>query len=108
MRGHDWINTLLPDELLIEIFRRLDSKSNRDASSLVCTRWLRLERLTRAAIRIGASGSPDLLIHLLAARFSNITTVHIDERLSVSIPAHLVSSNFPYLTPKFLSLFSAP
>ncbi|KAL2979806.1 hypothetical protein AAZX31_13G193400 [Glycine max] len=89
MRGHDWINTLLPDELLIEIFRRLDSKSNRDASSLVCTRWLRLERLTRAAIRIGASGSPDLLIHLLAARFSNITTVHIDERLSVSIPAHL-------------------
>ncbi|KAH1208527.1 F-box/LRR-repeat protein 4 [Glycine max] len=27
--------------------------------------------------------------HLLAARFSNVTTVHIDERLSVSIPAHL-------------------
>ncbi|KHN33088.1 F-box/LRR-repeat protein 4 [Glycine soja] len=83
MRGHDWINTLIPDELLIEIFRRLDSKSSRlDSKSS-------LERFTRATIRIDASGSPNLFIHLLAARFSNVTTVHIDERLSVSIPAHL-------------------
>ncbi|KAG5026482.1 hypothetical protein JHK86_022396 [Glycine max] len=57
-------------------FSRLDSKSS-------------LERFTRAAIRIDASGSPNLFIHLLAARFSNFITVHIDERLSVSIPAHL-------------------
>ncbi|KAL2341210.1 hypothetical protein Fmac_009150 [Flemingia macrophylla] len=88
MRGQDWINTLLPDEIIVEIFRRLDSKSSRDACSLVCNRWLRLERLTRAAIRIGASASPDLFVHLLAARFSNVTTVHVDERLSVTIPTH--------------------
>ncbi|KAG5104922.1 hypothetical protein JHK82_041892 [Glycine max] len=68
MRGHDWINTLLPDELLIEIFRRLDSKSSRDAGSLVYTRWLRLERFTRAAIssprgRRRASGNSSVKLH---------------------------------------------
>ncbi|KAL2969709.1 hypothetical protein AAZX31_15G096500 [Glycine max] len=68
MRGHDWINTLIPDELLIKIFRRLDSKSSRDAGSLVCTRWLRLERFTRAAIssprgRRRASGNSSVKLH---------------------------------------------
>jgi len=89
MKGHDWINTCLPDELIVEIFRRLDSKPTRDAASLVCNRWLRLERLTRSSIRIGATGSPDLFVQLLASRFFNITAVHIDERLSISLPVQL-------------------
>ncbi|CAL5183836.1 unnamed protein product [Lathyrus oleraceus] len=89
MKGHDWINTCLPDELIVEIFRRLDSKSSRDSCSLVCNRWLRLERLTRSSIRIGATGSPDLFVQLLASRFSNVTAVHIDERLSISLPVQL-------------------
>uniref|UniRef100_A0A5B7BJ11 F-box domain-containing protein n=1 Tax=Davidia involucrata TaxID=16924 RepID=A0A5B7BJ11_DAVIN len=86
MRGHDRINSILPDELILEIFRHLDSKSSRDACSLVCKRWLDLERLSRDTIRIGASGSPDALVKLLARRFVNVTNVHIDERLSVFLP----------------------
>ncbi|KAI4317709.1 hypothetical protein L6164_025558 [Bauhinia variegata] len=89
MRGHDWINTSLPDELIVEIFSRLSSKSSRDACSLVCKRWLCLERLSRATIRIGATGSPDLFVNLLATRFSNVRNVHIDERLSISLPVQL-------------------
>ncbi|CAI8590775.1 unnamed protein product [Vicia faba] len=89
MKGHDWINTCLPDELIVEIFRRIDSKSSRDSCSLVCNRWLRLERFTRSSIRIGATGSPDLFVQLLASRFSNVTAVHIDERLSISLPVQL-------------------
>ncbi|KAE9591420.1 hypothetical protein Lal_00039153 [Lupinus albus] len=86
MRGHDLINTNLPEELIIEIFRRLNSKSTRDACSLVCHRWLRLDRLTRSSLKIGATGSPDLFLQILSTRFPNVTNVHIDERLSVSPP----------------------
>ncbi|PPD95141.1 hypothetical protein GOBAR_DD07830 [Gossypium barbadense] len=86
MRGHDWINTCLPDELILEILRRLDSKSSHDACSLVCKRWLGLERLSRSILRIGASGSPDIFIKFLAQRFVNVKAVHIDERLSISLP----------------------
>ncbi|XP_058001013.1 F-box/LRR-repeat protein 4 isoform X3 [Hevea brasiliensis] len=86
MRGHDWINTCLPDELIVEIFRHLDSKSTRDACSLVCHRWLDLERLSRTTLRIGATGNPDLSVKLLARRFHNVKAIHIDERLSISIP----------------------
>ncbi|XVE65718.1 hypothetical protein DITRI_Ditri08aG0022000 [Diplodiscus trichospermus] len=86
MRSHDWINTCLPDELILEILRRLDSKDSHDACSLVCRRWLALERLCRATLRIGASGSPDLVVKLLAERFVNVKAVYIDERLSSSLP----------------------
>ncbi|CAI0466491.1 unnamed protein product [Linum tenue] len=89
MRCHDWINTLLPEEIVLEIFRRLDSKHTRDACSLVCKRWLSLERLSRTTLRIGASGNPDFFIHLLSSRFPNIKTIHIDERLSISLPSQL-------------------
>ncbi|CAN0856176.1 F-box/LRR-repeat protein 4, partial [Linum grandiflorum] len=89
MRGHNWINTLLPDEIILEIFSRLASKQARDACSVVCKRWLSLERLSRTTLRIGASGNPDLFIHLLSTRFPNIKTIHIDERLSISLPVQL-------------------
>lgn len=92
MRGHDRINTCLPDEVILEIFRHLDSKASHDACSLVCRRWLTLERLSRTTLRIGASGSPDLFVKLLARRFVNAKNIHIDERLSVSIPVQLVSA----------------
>ncbi|GJU28993.1 hypothetical protein Tco_1172582 [Tanacetum coccineum] len=86
-RGHlDWINTTLPDELLIEIFRNLDSKFSRDATSPVYHRWLSLERISRDTIRIGASGSPDALFNLLVRWFPNVKNVYIDERFSVSLP----------------------
>jgi hypothetical protein len=90
------VNSVLPDELILEIFRNLDSKSSRDACSLVCRRWLTLERFSRDTIRIGASGSLDALVDLLARRFPNVTNVYIDERLSVSLPVDFVS---------FISLF---
>ncbi|XVF66346.1 hypothetical protein PTKIN_Ptkin10aG0027900 [Pterospermum kingtungense] len=89
MRGHDWINTCLPDELILEILRRVDSKASHDACSLVCRRWLRLERLSRTTLRIGASCIPDLFVKLLARRFVNVKSVHIDERLSVSLPVNV-------------------
>lgn len=92
MRGHDWINTALPDELIVEIFRCLDSKLSRDACSLVCRRWLKLERLSRTTLRIGATGSPDLFVQLLARRFVNVRNVHIDERLAISFSLHPVSN----------------
>nr|XP_023922352.1 F-box/LRR-repeat protein 4 isoform X3 [Quercus suber] len=86
MRGHDRINRCLPDELLIEIFRRLhDSKPSRDACSLVCKRWLNLECLSRSTLHIGASGCPDHFLGRITRRFVNVKTVHIDERLSLPI-----------------------
>ncbi|KAM1380147.1 hypothetical protein ACFX2I_021915 [Malus domestica] len=86
MRGNDRINACLPDELIVEVFRLLDSKPSRDACSLVCKRWLSLERLSRTTLRICATGSPDFVVDLLARRFRNVRTVHIDERLSISFP----------------------
>jgi len=87
MRGHDRINNCLPEELILEIFRRLESKPNRDACSLVCKRWLSLERFSRTTLRIGASFSPDDFISLLSRRFLHITAIHVDERISVSLPS---------------------
>lgn len=87
MRGHDRINNCLPEELIIEIFRRLDSKPTRDACSLVCKRWLSLERFSRTTLRIGASFSPDIFVTLLSRRFLHVTSIHVDERLSVSLPS---------------------
>ena len=91
MRGHDRINTLLPDELILEIFNQLGSKSSRDACSLVCKRWLDLERLSRDTVRIGASNNPDALIKLLGRRFVNVRNVYFDERPSISLPGQFVS-----------------
>lgn len=91
MRGQDRINNL-PEELILEIFGCLDSKPNRDSISLVCKKWLNLERLTRETIRIGASGSADKLVNLLSQRFINVRNVFVDERLSISLPDHSVSS----------------
>ncbi|KAJ0770349.1 putative F-box-like domain superfamily protein [Helianthus annuus] len=86
MKGHDWINSMLPDELMLEIFRNLYSKSTRDACSLVCRRWLTLERLSRDTIRIGASASPDSLVNLISTRFVNVTNLYVDERISGAHP----------------------
>ncbi|XP_076957773.1 uncharacterized protein LOC143633334 [Bidens hawaiensis] len=90
MRGHnnnnDRINSMLPDELLMEIFRHVESKSSRDACALVCRRWRTLERLSRDTIRIGGSGSPDSLVNLIATRFLNVTNLFIDERVSGAHP----------------------
>ncbi|KAL6581822.1 hypothetical protein OROMI_005836 [Orobanche minor] len=86
MRDFDRINEVLPDELILEIFRQVESKPTRDACSLVCKRWLSLERLSRDTIRIGASDSSGNLIKLLSSRFPNIRSVFIDERISVSLP----------------------
>ncbi|KAG9136146.1 hypothetical protein Leryth_003769 [Lithospermum erythrorhizon] len=85
-KEYDLINKIFPDELIIEIFQCLGDKVSRDAVSLVCKRWLDLERLSRDTIRLGASGSPDCLVRLLATRFSNVKNVFIDERLSVFLP----------------------
>ncbi|KAL5984546.1 hypothetical protein ACLOJK_018651 [Asimina triloba] len=85
MKGHDLINSILPDELIIEVFRRLDSyKSTIDACSLVCRRWLKLQRASRRTVRIGASGNPDSFVRLLMQRFTAVRNVYIDERLPIS------------------------
>lgn len=93
MRGFDRINGVLPDELILEIFRHLETKPSRDACSLVCKRWLCLERLSRDTIRIGASASPDNLVKLLGRRFPNIRYVFVDERISVTLPVQCVSGS---------------
>ncbi|KAL2530426.1 F-box/LRR-repeat protein 4 [Forsythia ovata] len=63
--------------------------SNRDACSLVCKRWLGLERPSRDAIRIGGSGITDALVRLLARRFMNAQNVYINE-IPISLPARFV------------------
>ncbi|KAL2506746.1 F-box/LRR-repeat protein 4 [Abeliophyllum distichum] len=78
MEGFDRINAVLPDELIDEIFRPLDSNQNREACSLVCKRWLSLERLSRDTIRIGASSRSSTLVEFLARRFVNFRNVLID------------------------------
>ena len=97
MRGHDWINNSLPDELIVEIFSHLHSKPNRDACSLVCRRWFRLERRTRTTLRIGAT---HLFLDLLPTRFASLTNLYIDERLS--IPLHLVRLSSLRSSPSIL------
>ncbi|KAL8515428.1 hypothetical protein ACS0TY_014212 [Phlomoides rotata] len=86
MRGCDRINGVLPDELLLEVFRHLETKSCRDACSLVCKRWLSLERLGRETIRIAASASPEDLIKALSGSFPNIRCVFVDESIYVPQP----------------------
>ncbi|KAJ0779089.1 putative F-box domain-containing protein [Helianthus annuus] len=89
MRGLDWINSMLPDELILEIFRNLDLKTSRDVCALLCRRWVTLD-----TIRIGGSGSPDSLVNLIASRFVNVTNLYIDERLSSAHPFDSVSLFF--------------
>lgn len=96
MRGSDRINGLLPDDVMLEIFRRLEAKGSRDACSLVCKRWLGLERLGRETIRIGASASPDQLVELLGRLFPNTLYVFVDERISVTLPFQCVSGSFGF------------
>ncbi|CAL5395597.1 unnamed protein product [Camellia sinensis] len=86
MRGRDRINPVLPDELILEVFHKLDSKPSHDACSLVCKRWLGLARLNRTTIRVGSSDNADALVQMLARRFVNVRNVFIDERLSISLP----------------------
>uniref|UniRef100_A0A251T7G8 Putative F-box domain-containing protein n=1 Tax=Helianthus annuus TaxID=4232 RepID=A0A251T7G8_HELAN len=92
---------MLPDELMLEIFRNLYSKCSRDACSLVCRRWLTLERLSRDTIRIGGSASPDSLVNLISSHFLNVTNLYVDERLSGPHPFGVVSSPVPWFCPKF-------
>ncbi|THU62775.1 hypothetical protein C4D60_Mb01t08690 [Musa balbisiana] len=83
-KGCDLVNTFLPDELIMEIFRHVEAKSDRDACSLVCRKWRRLERACRRTIRIGASGTADQLVDLVVRRFTGLRNVFIDERLPVT------------------------
>ncbi|KZV49407.1 F-box/LRR-repeat protein 4-like [Dorcoceras hygrometricum] len=81
----DLINAVLPDELIEEIFGHLESKLSRDACSLVCKRWLSLERLSRFSISISSS-TPESYIRLLSTVFVNLRSVYIDERRTMSLP----------------------
>ena len=100
MRGHDLINTVLPDELILEIFRRLDGfKSSCDACSLVCRRWLNLERASRRTLRIGATGNPDAFVRIVVRRFSAVRNVFIDERLPISPPFPSLRQRSPRSNP---------
>lgn len=106
MRGRDWINQILPDELILDIFRHVESKASRDACALVCKRWLRLERISRVTLRIGASGCPDALIKVLARRFVNVRNVFVDERLSISLPVQIVRILILYATISYVYGFA--
>ncbi|KAJ7531412.1 hypothetical protein O6H91_14G042700 [Diphasiastrum complanatum] len=91
MRGHDLINTLLPDECLVEIFKHLDGQAkDRNACSLVCKRWKRIDSATRDTIQIRASDCPDSCISVLVRRFTDLRNIFFDERL----PLHPTFQNF--------------
>lgn len=76
MRGFDLINKVLPDDLMLQIFRQLESRDSREACSLVCKRWLSLERLSRETIYI----STDAHVKLLSQLFVNVVKVTISGR----------------------------
>ncbi|KAL2529874.1 F-box/LRR-repeat protein 4-like [Forsythia ovata] len=65
MRGFDWINSLLRDELMVKIFRYLETNENQEAASLVCKRWLSLVRIRCETIRSGFSASTNSLVERL-------------------------------------------
>ena len=79
MRRFDRINLVLPDNLMVKIFWYLESKRNREAFSLVCKRWLNLERLSREIIHISFTDGTDALLKLLTNRYVNVHDVSIDE-----------------------------
>ncbi|KAK4477981.1 hypothetical protein RD792_017246 [Penstemon davidsonii] len=88
----DLINSKLADDLMIDIFRRIDSKFSSDSCCLVCKRWFFLERISRKTVQFGRSGraeSTDSMVRLLAGRFVNVENVYINE-LSVSSSSNLV------------------
>lgn len=90
-RGRDFINVYLPDELLIDIFHRIEeSKSTCDAISLVCRRWRRIERESRRTIRIGASGDADRTLQRIVGRFLGLRTVFVDERMPPRLPSYSI------------------
>lgn len=101
MRRCDRINGFLPDELILEVFRHLETKSCRDACSLVCKRWLSLERLGREIIRIGASASPEDLIKALSRSFPNIRCVFVDESIYVPQPVEQVIGSLIFVYASF-------
>ncbi|KAG1338448.1 putative protein AUXIN SIGNALING F-BOX 2 [Cocos nucifera] len=84
MRGSDLINSRLPDELIMDVFQRLEDKSDCDAVSLVCRRWRKLERATRRTIKIGASGPANQLLENVVDRFKGLQKLFVDERLPVA------------------------
>ncbi|KAK4482906.1 hypothetical protein RD792_010079 [Penstemon davidsonii] len=105
----DLINSKLPDDQLIEIFRRIDSNSDRDSCCLVCIRWFHLERLSRKTIQFGRSGrneSTNHMVRLFSRRFVNVENVFINElsvwtstRLGKRRPVHRRSASaasFPH------------
>lgn len=91
MRGADLINPALPDELLDDVIRRVGSggaKRDLDACALVCRRWRRLERASRRSARLAASGErADEVVRLVAERFTALTEVSVDERLTAAAAA---------------------
>lgn len=90
MRGSDLINTKLPDDLLFEIINRIDSsKRDSDSISLVCRKWMRIERSCRRSMKINASCASDALLANIVTKFTGVRCLFLDERLPLS---HLDSS----------------
>lgn len=87
MRGADLINTMLPDEALMEIMKYVDGRnSDRDACALVCKRWCNLESASRHSLTLGATGQSDSCLAKMVQRFTNLRHVCVDERLPVPLP----------------------
>jgi F-box and leucine-rich repeat protein 2/20 len=84
MKGADLINTVLPEEVLMEILRRVETKPDLDSCALVCRKWNRIDRSTRRTVKIAASGSADLLLACVIERFTGLTSVFIDELIPCS------------------------
>lgn len=89
MRGRDLINSVLPDEALMEIMQYVDGRSSdRDACALVCKRWRALESACRHSLTLGATGQSDTCLAKMVQRFTNLRQVCVDERLPVPLPTN--------------------
>ncbi|KAJ0092895.1 hypothetical protein Patl1_25504 [Pistacia atlantica] len=103
MNRHDVINTCLPDESIMEIFRHLDSETSRDACSLVCKRWHELERLSRTFLRLSTLDSSNHFSEL-ARCFVNVKSIYIDGKPSRNSPRSLSDDVLALLADSFSKL----
>lgn len=84
MKGADLINTVLPEEVLLDILGRVESKPDLDSCALVCRKWNRIDRSTRRTVKIAAYGAADQLLARVIGRFTGLTSVIIDELVPLS------------------------
>eukprot|EP00897_Mesotaenium_endlicherianum_P009240 jgi/Mesen1/8344/ME000462S07788 len=73
MAPRDIVNNALNEDLLVNILQRIDDRNDREACSLVCKRWLKLE----GSLRRHSHVLRESVIPILRLRFPNLDSVDL-------------------------------